>query len=64
MFEYLHKFIDVAEQDAVLLSHDQRKYLQNKYSVNYFAQDGFHPADQGNSTWCNNILIPFINEHI
>lgn len=64
MFEYLHKDLNVAEDDAILLTHDERKYRQNKYNLNYFAQDGFHPADQGNMVWCNEVLIPFINEHV
>jgi len=58
MFEYLHKFIDVAEDDAVLLSHDDRKNIQNKYNLEYFAQDGFHPSQQGYDIWCNNVLFP------
>lgn len=62
MFEYLHKDLEVSEDDAVLLTHEERKFRQNKYKLNYFAQDGFHPADQGNMVWCNEILIPFINE--
>ncbi len=64
MFEYLHRALDVEEDDAVLLTHDERKYRQNKYNLNYFAQDGFHPADQGNKVWCDDVLIPFINEQL
>jgi hypothetical protein len=64
MFEYLHRALDIEEDDAVLLTHDERKYRQNKYNLNYFAQDGFHPADQGNRVWCDDVLIPFINEYL
>jgi hypothetical protein len=62
MFEYLHKFIGVTEEDAVLLSHDERKKLQNKYNLEYFAQDGFHPSQQGYEIWCNDILFPLVKK--
>jgi hypothetical protein len=64
MFEYLHKFIDVAEDDAILLSHDERKNLQNKYKLEYFAQDGFHPSQQGHEAWCNDVLFPLVKKLI
>jgi hypothetical protein len=60
MFEYLHKFIEVSEDNAVLLSHDERKNLQNKYNLEYFAQDGFHPSQQGYELWCKDVLFPKI----
>lgn len=62
MFEYLHKFINVAEDDAVLLSHDDRKSLQNKYNLEYFAQDGFHPGQPGHDRWCKDILFPLVKK--
>lgn len=62
MFEYLHKFINVKEDDAILLSHDERKYLQNKYNLEYFTNDGFHPSQQGHDVWCDNVLFSFIKK--
>jgi hypothetical protein len=62
MFEYLHKFINVAEDHAILLSHDDRKSLQNKYNLEYFAQDGFHPSQQGHDIWCKDILFPLVKK--
>jgi len=64
MFEYLHKFIDVSEDDAILLSHDNRKSLQTKYNREYFAQDGFHPSQLGYDVWCKDILFPLVNKLI
>jgi hypothetical protein len=64
MFEYLHKFFNVAEEDAILITHDDRKKLQHKYDLDYFAQDGFHPSQQGYEVWCKDILFPLVNKLI
>lgn len=64
MFEYLHKFINVPEDHAILLSHDDRKSLQNKYNLEYFAQDGFHPSQHGHDIWCKDILFPLVKKSL
>lgn len=62
MFEYVHKFIGIAEDDAILLSHEERKNIQNKYNLEYFAQDGFHPGQMGYEVWCEDILFPVVKK--
>lgn len=62
MFEYVHKFIGIEEDHAMMLSHEERKNIQNKYNLEYFAQDGFHPGQLGYEIWCKDILFPLVKK--
>lgn len=60
LFEYVHDFINVARDEAYLLTHDERRQLSNATGKDYFAQDGFHPGETGYLLWFENHLRPFL----
>jgi hypothetical protein len=58
MFEHLHSYIGVSREQAIYVSHDDRKKLNG--TNDYFHPDGFHPGEAGSKIWCNDILFPFL----
>lgn len=60
LFEYLHPYIGVEREQAIFLSHDDRRSKSNSTGVDYFHNDGFHPGEHGYKLWCNNILFPYL----
>lgn len=60
LFEYLHPYIGVEKDRAVMLTHDERRNRSNATGLDYFHSDGFHPGEAGFDQWCQNILFPFL----
>lgn len=58
MFEWLHGLLNISKEDAVIVTHSDRKRLDEPYG--YFSKDGFHPSAYGAELWTKNILIPFL----
>lgn len=58
MFEYLHQFLPVEADKIDNLTHDERKKIDNGRTI--FDPDGFHPGDEGDKLWVENILYPFL----
>lgn len=62
IFDYLHKFIGIERDEAIFLSHDDRKKLNDNQKI--FHDDGFHPGEVGYKLWFDNILKPFLTDRI
>jgi hypothetical protein len=60
MFEYLHTFLNIPREEAIMVSHSDRKLLDAPYG--YFNKDGFHPSQLGAKLWFENILLPFLED--
>ena len=58
MFEWLHGLLNISKEDAVMVTHSDRKRLDEPYG--YFSKDGFHPSTFGAELWTKNVLIPFL----
>lgn len=60
MFETLHELLNIPRHEVRDITHEQRKKL-NANTTN-FAQDGFHPGNQGFKYWCDKVLFPFLKK--
>ena len=58
MFEYLHTLLDIPREEAIMVTHDDRKRLDEPFG--YFNKDGFHPSRLGAKLWFENVLLPFL----
>jgi hypothetical protein len=58
MFEYLHGFLGISRENAILTSHAERKKLNRDTHI--FHIDGFHPGEIGHQMWVNNNILPFL----
>ncbi len=58
MFEWLHSLLNIPREEAIMVTHDDRKRLDSPYG--YFNKDGFHPSARGAELWVKDILIPFL----
>jgi hypothetical protein len=58
MFEWLHSFLNIPREEAIMVTHEDRKKLDEPYGM--FNKDGFHPSIKGAELWFKTVLLPFL----